>query len=170
MTPKKKPAKKPARKRLPKLRTLRNKADYLWSVLVLLDGQFADPWQGGPSATCQVCRERPANTAHHIFHRSMHARVRFDRRNGLPVCQRCHFMERRDPAPTVFAAVRYQSGFVRCNWLKDFVGVVMDTRGQGKFPWNRERLSLVILALQEAITAEATNVASPADTERLLPA
>ena len=143
-------AKRKKKKRLPTISRLKKRADYLWSIMILMDGQERSPWEGGPNATCQVCLEREAYAAHHVFHKSMHGRVRYDRRNGLPICKKCHFMERRDPAPVVFAAIRYHG----CSVYSEFAMDVMATRNRGAYAWNREKIGLVIHALEELISAE----------------
>ena len=131
------------RPKLPTLTQLRKKADHLWSVLILLMGTK----DGERDAVCGVCLERPAVSAHHVFHKSMHGRFRYDLRNGLPICRKCHFMERRDPAPVVIAAIRH----LGCSAFRDFAMDVMDARGRGAIDRKRNDFDLIIVGLQAAI-------------------
>lgn len=132
------------RVKLPSLRQLRNKADKLWSTLILL---LATP-EGSLDAVCGVCKKEKAISAHHVFHKSMHGRFRYDRRNGIPICRKCHFMERRDPAPVVISARWYVEGF-------DVLAIeVMAARGNGPFVRKRKDYELVIAGLEEMIAKE----------------
>ncbi len=135
------------RKKLPTLAQLRKKADKLWSTLILLDGTPS----GDIISRCAVgdCT-LPAVSAHHVFHKSMHGRFRYDRRNGLPICRKCHFMERRDPAPVVIAAMKYlgYSEFI------EFSEDVMEQRGKGSVIRKRRDFENIIAGLEELIVIE----------------
>jgi hypothetical protein len=122
--------KKVKRKKLPPLSRLRNQADRLWSRMILADG----------TGSCQVCHKRFSVSAHHVFHKGAHARARYDRRNGLPICTGCHLRERFDPAPVVCRAIEYHR--------TKFFDLERDIRQfNGKHVWNRERLNMVIIAM-----------------------
>jgi len=136
------------RKILPTLPQLRKRADYLWSVLILLDGTPAD---ADGICLCAVGRCRlPAVSAHHVFQKSMHGRFRYDRRNGLPICRKCHFMERRDPAPVVVSAMAY----LGCSEFQEFATDVMEARGKGPIVRKRADFERIIVGLQELIAIE----------------
>ena len=127
--------KKPKRKRLPSLSRVRNQADRLWSKMILSNGADSEG-----TTLCQVCKEKRAVSAHHIFHKGSHARARFDPRNGLPICTGCHLRERFDPTPVVCRAIEYHK-------IK-FFDLERDVRQfKGPHIWNRERLNLVIIAM-----------------------
>ena len=134
------------RARLPSLPKLRKQADKLWSTWILLLGTRP----GFLAAVCGVCQEDKAISAHHVFHKSMHGRFRYSKTNGLPICRKCHFMERRDPAPVVFAAIRYHG----CTEFMQFAADVMASRGQGAYVRKRADWHLTITALESAITEE----------------
>jgi len=137
---------KKKRVRLPSLPSLRRKADYLWSVLILLLGTQGDELM----ARCGVCGVMPAISAHHIFHKSMHGKFRYDKRNGLPICRKCHFMERRDPAPVVISAMRYMG----CSEFIKFSCDVMEARGTGPIVRKRVDYNNIIAGLEEMIANE----------------
>ena len=136
------------RPRLPSLTQLRKKADHLWSVLILLDGT---PVDGDGVARCAVgdCT-MPAISSHHVFHKSMHGRFRYDRRNGLPICRKCHFMERRDPSPVVISAMRY----LGCSSFIEFASDVMEQRGKPPVVRKRKDFEAIIAGLEELIAIE----------------
>ena len=134
------------KKRLPTLRQLRQKADKLWSALVLAQATVYPMIY----ATCAVCNDKPAISAHHVFHKSMHGRFRYDLRNGIPICRKCHFMERRDPAPVVFAAIRHHG----CTEYMEFAAEVMAARNQGAFVRKRRDFDLVIEGLEDLAAEE----------------
>lgn len=139
------------RPKLPTLIQLRKKADKLWSVLILL---LATP-DGATGAVCAVCNEQPAISAHHVFHKSMHGRFRYDIRNGVPICRKCHFMERRDPAPVVIAAMRFIiRRYVSFYAFLNFVDEVMDARGNGPCVRKRKDFEMIISGLEEMIAKE----------------
>ena len=137
------------RKRLPTLPQLRKRADHLWSILILMDGTPPDAIDGISRCAVGKCR-MPAISAHHVFHKSMHGRFRYDRRNGLPVCRKCHFMERRDPAPVVVAAM----GYLGCSEFREFATDVMENRGKGPIVRKRADFEAIILGLEELIAIE----------------
>ncbi len=150
------------RKKLPTLTQLRKRADYLWSVMILLIGSIKNPWfDGDPAvAVCGVCGEKPAVSSHHVFHKSMHGRFRYDLRNGLPICRKCHFMERRDPAPVVVRAI----GYLGCSAFQDFAMEVMEARGRGAVVRKRKDYDVIIVGLEAAIAETAIPEALRADT------
>ena len=137
------------RTKLPTLPQLRKKADHLWSILILLDGT---PIDGDGVCRCAVGNcGLPAVSSHHIFQKSMHGRFRYDRRNGLPICRKCHFMERRDPAPVVISAMRY----LGCSAFIEFASDVMEQRGRGPLVRKRKDFEAIIAGLEELIAIEA---------------
>lgn len=137
------------RTKLPTLPQLRKKADHLWSILILLDGTPDGAVDGKARCAVGDCN-LPAVSAHHVFHKSMHGRFRYDRRNGIPICRKCHFMERRDPAPVVISAMRY----LGCSAFIEFATDVMEARGRGPIVRKRRDFENIITALEEAIAIE----------------
>ncbi len=147
------------RAKLPTLAQLRKKADHLWSVLILLDGTPPGAVDGVARCAVGDCT-KPAISAHHVFHKSMHGRFRYDRRNGLPICRKCHFMERRDPAPVVISAMRY----LGCSAFIEFAADVMMMRGRGPIIRKRKDYENIIVILKELIATETIPEAPRADT------
>lgn len=149
---------KKSRPRLPSISQLRKKADRLWSILILLDGT---PTGGDGVARCAVGNcTMPAISSHHVFHKSMHGHFRYDRRNGLPICRKCHFMERRDPSPVMISAMYYLgiSEFI------EFSADVMERRGKGPVVRKRKDFENIIAGLEELIAIETLPKAPRADT------
>jgi hypothetical protein len=139
--------KKRRRVKLPTLKRLQARADRLWSKMILADGADTEG-----VTLCRVCREKRAVSAHHIFHKGAHGRARYDRRNGLPICTGCHLRERFDPTPVVVAAIDYR--------FKPFFDLAEDvTKHPGPHVWNRERLNMVIIAMEAIL--EVPDAAGP---------
>ena len=65
-------------KKLPKRKTLINKADTLWRNIIKADG------------VCERCGAGGKLQAHHIVGRSRQS-LRWDLRNGISLCFRCHY-------------------------------------------------------------------------------
>ena len=129
--------KRKKRKKLPPLAQLQRRADRLWSKMILADG----------TGCCQVCHEKESVSAHHIFHKGSHGRARYDRRNGLPICAGCHLRERFDPTPVVCRAMEYHR--------VKFFDLERDVRQfNGRHTWNRERLNMVIIAMNTILEGE----------------
>ena len=105
-----------------------------------------------------MCGKKPAVAAHHVYHKGSNGRFRYDRRNGVPICNGCHLRERYNPTPVAFAAMNHMgiSTWIRlgCDVIKWF----------GPYPWTRERLNLTIIALQELIAASTIPEGLRADT------
>jgi len=139
--------KKKRRVKLPSLKRLQARADRLWSKMILADGTGA----------CQVCHKRESISAHHIFHKGAHGRARYDRRNGLPICRGCHLRERFDPTPVVFAAMRYQRIPVMWALERDV------SESSGQYVWTRERLNMVIIAMETILEGVPNAVDSAAE-------
>lgn len=137
------------RTKLPTLPQLRKRADYLWSILILIDGTPPGAIDGKARCAVGDCT-MPAISSHHVFHKSMHGRFRYDRRNGLPICRKCHFMERRDPAPVVISAMRY----LGCSAFIEFSADVMEMRGKGPIVRKRKDFEAIIAILEELIAIE----------------
>jgi hypothetical protein len=131
------------RKKLPSLPSLRGKADRLWRDVILrvAGGELAFP-------KCAVC-EGPAEQVHHIYHKSMYGAVRWDLHNGIPICKKCHLLEKYRPAATVVAAIRYL-GVANFMMLADRV-----EESAGRKVWTRRELELVISGLGEALVLQA---------------
>ena len=117
------------RVKLPSLARLKRKADHLWSTMVLVDGGSTDrpAPDGGFDCPCRVCHEKPAVSAHHIFHKGANGRFRYDRRNGLPICTGCHLRERYNPTPVVCAAMGYLG-------IPKFLGLAEDVNCTSALP------------------------------------
>ena len=65
-----------------------------------------------PEAVCRCCNKRPARALnlHHAIPRSMCRAARYDLRNGLPLCERCHMgWHHRE-------VVVYRDAFTREEW------------------------------------------------------
>ncbi len=133
------------RVKLPPLARVMKRADHLWSILVLLDGAIPKE----PKTPCMVCGVKPATTAHHIYHKGANGRFRYDRRNGLPICTGCHLRERYNPTPVAFAAMNYM-GIAK--WIELGCDV---QEWRGAYRWTRERLNLVVIALEGMIASAA---------------
>lgn len=67
------------REKLPKLKTIRNKADSLLTPIIKL--MFPN---------CLLCGQR-TEVAHHHFHKSESNGLRYDLDNLIPLCNSCHF-------------------------------------------------------------------------------
>jgi len=133
---------KSKRVRLPSLKRLQARADRLWSKMILRDGQKYDFQNDSFPTMCQVCHSRNATTGHHVFHKGANGRVRYDRRNGLPICTGCHLRERFNPTPVVCAAIGYHG-------IAKFLELAGDVDSfPGRYVWTRERLNMVLIALE----------------------
>ena len=80
---------------------LRRKCDRLWSAAILQ----RDP-------TCRLCHKKPSRDPHHIFAKSRHAHLRFDLRNGIGLCARCHMDMHHDPVRPVLVLERQMNGYL----------------------------------------------------------
>ncbi len=64
---------------------LRKEADKLWAIKVLAGKK------------CLICPNK-ANQPHHFFYKSNYGHLRYELDNGIPLCQREHFiLHHRDP-------------------------------------------------------------------------
>jgi len=63
-----------------KIARLRKKADKLFYQVVMAKN----------NGICEVCGAM-ASTAHHFVFKSQSAELRYDTRNGIPICLKCHF-------------------------------------------------------------------------------
>jgi 5-methylcytosine-specific restriction endonuclease McrA len=118
--------KKRARAKKEPLTRLRNRCDALWrEAIFAIHG-----------AKCLVCLERPATQAHHIFNKSANNAFRYDIRNGLPVCTKCHLRERYNSTPAVIRA--YES------YRDKFWGLWLEVKeGPTARTWTRAELEEV---------------------------
>jgi 5-methylcytosine-specific restriction endonuclease McrA len=118
--------KKTTRKKKEPISRLRNRCDALWRESIF---QVA-------GVKCLVCLERAATQAHHIFNKSANNAFRYDIRNGLPVCMKCHLRERYNPSPvTARAYEAYRDKFWGL-WLEVKEGPTAHT-------WTRKELEEV---------------------------
>ena len=67
-------------KKLPKLSTIRNKADALLTPIV----KAVNPY-------CLLCKQNKTEVAHHHIHKSQSTRLRYEFKNLINLCNACHF-------------------------------------------------------------------------------
>ena len=72
---------------------LRSQCDKLWFQRVM--DLHGDDDYGTP---CLACQENSAVQAHHFYYKSSYGHLRYDLGNGVPLCQKCHFvLHTQDP-------------------------------------------------------------------------
>ena len=92
---------------------LRDMADSLWSLAVLGD------W----NHVCAICGSRSRLNAHHLIPRAHYA-TRYDLRNGICLCSRCHlFCSERSPHQNAagFMLWRGEHHERLCQWYTDMM-------------------------------------------------
>jgi len=66
---------------------------------------------------CEVCG-RQTNCMHHFFTKSSSSFLRYDERNLIPLCQRCHFRHHNTSDPTIHATIIEKRGLDWYNELR----------------------------------------------------
>jgi hypothetical protein len=103
--------KKTPTKRKPSLKTLRNKADHLFSQACF------KRWGN----VCPVCKGEATQT-HHFIPKSISAYLRYEILNGVPLCYHCHIIRLHSQGdPLVYEAIikkRGQEWFTKLKKLK----------------------------------------------------
>lgn len=118
--------------RKPTIKSLQAKADAAWRNKVL-----------NGHKKCAVCDDKPAEQAHHIFHKKMFNKFRYDVRNGLPVCRGCHHLDKYRPASTVVAAIRFMGHDSFFAFVEELIALNEPKR------WKRRELELILEGLAE---------------------
>ena len=77
---------------------LRNKADKLYQQV----GLALNP-------RCECCGH-PAQCIHHFFTKASSSYLRYDRANGIPICQKCHLKLHKRQDPSMIAAILNKRG------------------------------------------------------------
>jgi len=109
------------------LKSLRNKAHKLWSEIVR-----------ATYPVCMICGERPSTQAHHLLSKRHFSSLRFSPRVGRGVCNADHLR--------VHASPIIQMQAVSIDEALALIRLGAETE---RFTWNRARLSLVIVGLEE---------------------
>lgn len=120
--------------RKPTVKSLRNKADKLWAKAVLARA-------GGK---CELCFD-PAKDPHHIYRKERNAHLRYDYRNGMALCKRCHLQTRYDPMRIDMHIVAIR-GFEEMEQL--------DALPHRDKPWSVKSLQHVIVGLEHGLKME----------------
>jgi len=96
-----KPTKNPTQK---KIKKLQHQADLLfYAVVCRLHPQ------------CLVCEINKAQTGHHFIYKSQSATLRYDLRNGIPICNSCHCRHHQSGDPAVVDTIIRKKGLEWAN-------------------------------------------------------
>lgn len=116
----------------PTVKSLQRRADKLWSAIILKRAGYR----------CGICGE-PAKEAHHILRKERNSHLRFDLRNGFPLCNKCHFLTRTDSMRVDYHIAKEY----------DTVPVLIGVP-RTKNPWTVKSMEHVIIGLEHGLKLE----------------
>ena len=78
--------------------TLRRKADRLYQQVGMKD-----------NPPCLIC-DKPASCLHHYIPKSQSANLRYDKKNGVPICMGCHLKHHLSGDPYIMETILKKRG------------------------------------------------------------
>jgi len=119
------------RRKKTKIEIARDAADAVWKIVV--KAVYGD--------LCEVC-QKPAGPPHHFFPKGNYGHMRYNVKNGVPLCVGCHFRHHHTFDPSIHQAIVQKRGKAWYNkLLEESKNRKANYRNVGWFEENKKRLT-----------------------------